>query len=50
LDTHHGQSCLKIAFDANYNGPFVLVNGGIGESDWDAMDLQRQAIRQYSPC
>ena len=49
LDTQHGDSCLGIAAEASYTGPFVLVNGGIGESDWDAMDLQRHAIRQYSP-
>lgn len=46
LDTPHAEKCLQIAADANYKGPFVLVNGGIGSSDWDAMDIQRDNIRR----
>ncbi|MDR3690564.1 MAG: TIM barrel protein [Fimbriimonas sp.] len=44
LDWHDASRCLMIAKDASFSGPMVLVNGGIGESDWDAMDIQRTAI------
>jgi sugar phosphate isomerase/epimerase len=48
LDIPHADACLSIANSANYTGPFVLVNGGIGDSDWDAMDIQRKVIRRNS--
>ena len=44
LDEPHSAACLQIAAAANYTGPFVLVNGGKGDSDWDAMDIQRKRI------
>lgn len=46
LDVPHAEACLKIASEARYQGPFVLVNGGIGESDWDAMEIQQKIIRR----
>ena len=44
LDADDTEKLLTIAKNAGYRGPMVLVNGGPGESDWDAMDIQRQAI------
>jgi len=49
LDEPHGEACLRIAAAAGYKGPFVLVNGGRGECDWEAMDIQRQAITDFVP-
>jgi len=45
LDEPHAAACLKIAIEADYKGPFVLVNGGRGDSEWKAMDIQRRRIR-----
>lgn len=47
LDETHGNACLQIALDAKYQGPFVLVNGGQSDSDWEAMDIQRRAIKLF---
>ena len=44
LDREDADKLLAIAKNANFQGPMVLVNGGPGESDWDAMNIQRQAI------
>jgi hypothetical protein len=46
LDLDDTTRCLAIAKEANFAGPMVLVNGGIGESDWDAMEIQRAAIQR----
>jgi len=44
LDERHTDACLKIAREANYNGPYVIVNGGKGECEWEAIDIQRKAL------
>jgi sugar phosphate isomerase/epimerase len=46
LDLPHAGACMKIAAQAAYTGPFVLVSGGAGESDWEAMEIQRDYIRR----
>ena len=47
IDAAHADACLKIAADAAYTGPFVLVSGGAGDSDWQGLELQRQHIRGF---
>ena len=44
LDTADAEACIKIARDADFAGPYVLVNGGIGPSDWDGLAVQRAAL------
>ena len=45
LDEAHSAACLKIAEEADYKGPFVIVNGGASASEWDAIDTQRKRIK-----
>jgi len=45
LDRDDTDRCLAIAIEAGFKGPMVLVNGGSGESDWEAMGIQRHAIQ-----
>jgi len=47
LDETHSDACLSIAAKAGYKGPFVLVNGGRGECDWEAMDIQRSRLLRH---
>jgi sugar phosphate isomerase/epimerase len=44
LDQADADACLGIAREANFKGPYVLVNGGTGDSDWDGLAIQREAI------
>jgi hypothetical protein len=46
LDEEDAAACLDIARNAGFAGTYVLVNGGVGGSEWDAVDLQRDVIRQ----
>jgi hypothetical protein len=46
LDEEDAAACLDIARRAGFAGTYVLVNGGTGGSEWDALELQRDAIRQ----
>lgn len=45
LDEDDTSRLLHIAKEANYRGPMVLVNGGPGDNDWAALEIQREAIR-----
>lgn len=47
IDLEHADACLSIARDASFAGPFVLVSGGAGESDWQGLELQRSHIRAF---
>jgi sugar phosphate isomerase/epimerase len=44
LDEEDAAACLDIARRAAFTGTYVLVNGGAGESEWEALDLQRAAL------
>ncbi len=44
LDLDDASACLGFARDAGFAGTFVLVNGGMGGSEWDALAIQRDAI------
>lgn len=44
LDREDTDKLLNIAKNARFAGPMVLVNGGLGASEWDALDIQRDAI------
>lgn len=44
LDEPHTDACLRIAREANYKGPYVIVNGGKGDSEWEAIEIQRKAL------
>ena len=44
LDGDDTARLLMIAKDAEYRGPMVLVNGGPGDNDWAALEIQREAI------
>jgi sugar phosphate isomerase/epimerase len=47
LDEPDATACLKIADDAHFTGPFVLVNGGSGESEWDALEIQAARVDSH---
>jgi sugar phosphate isomerase/epimerase len=44
LDQEDAALCLQIATSSGFAGPYVLVNGGPGASEWDALEIQREAI------
>lgn len=44
LDEEDAALCLGIARSAAFAGPYVLVNGGPGSSEWEALEIQREAI------
>ncbi len=48
LDEPDAAACLGFAASARFSGSFILVNGGPGESEWDALATQRDAIRGFS--
>jgi len=43
LDQEDAAACIEAARAANFTGPLVIVNGGMGDSEWDALEMQREA-------
>jgi len=46
IDMEDYGRCLKIARDAGYTGPHVLVNGGPGD-EWAAVEINRRALTEF---
>lgn len=44
LDEEDAAAMLGAAQSAGFEGTYVLVNGGIGDSEWEALEIQREAI------
>jgi len=44
LDQEDAAACISMTRAAGFTGTYVLVNGGMGESEWDALAIQRQAL------
>ena len=44
LDMEDASACLSMAAAVGFDGAYVLVNGGPGDSEWDALAIQRDAI------
>lgn len=44
LDQEDAALCLGIARSSGFAGPYVIVNGGPGASEWEALEIQREAI------
>lgn len=49
LDEPDATLMLTMAGNSRFAGPFVLVNGGPGDSEWDSLDIQRKALQNYEP-
>lgn len=45
LDEEDAAIMIGQSMTAQFQGTYVLVNGGVGESEWDALELQRNALR-----
>lgn len=45
LDEEDAATMIGQSTAAKFQGTYVLVNGGVGESEWDALELQRDALR-----
>lgn len=39
--------CLDLPYAEHFDGPFILVSGGAGRSDWDGLDLSRDFILEH---
>lgn len=44
LDEEDATALIHMTRAAGFSGTYVLVNGGRGGSEWDALDIQRAAI------
>lgn len=44
LDTEDYQKCIDILLGVNFTGPFVIVNGGKGDDEWEAISQQAEFI------
>lgn len=39
--------CLQLMGAVNFNGPFTLVSGGVGENDWQGVERARDFITDF---
>ncbi|AIE85228.1 Xylose isomerase domain protein TIM barrel [Fimbriimonas ginsengisoli Gsoil 348] len=44
LDLEDSLLCLAMTKIVGFSGAYVLVNGGPGESEWDALEIQRKFL------
>jgi hypothetical protein len=44
LDEEDAAAMIGMTSRAGFSGTYVLVNGGVGDSEWDALELQREAL------
>jgi hypothetical protein len=44
LDEEDAAACIGMTRSSGFAGTYVLVNGGMGDSEWAALDIQREAI------
>jgi len=44
LDEEDASRCISMTRAAGFGGSYILVNGGAGDSEWDALAIQKEAI------
>lgn len=44
LDEEDAEACISLTRAAGFDGTYVLVNGGVGDSEWEALEIQRVAL------
>ena len=47
MDANDYASCLAVASDAGYAGPFTLIYDGAGDDEWQGLAMERDFVRSH---